>query len=38
MRQGAVAIAAEMSLARHLDRLEAVFALHALPHAHSAGR
>jgi glycosyltransferase involved in cell wall biosynthesis len=38
MRHEAAAIAEEMSLARHLDRLAATFALHALPHAHSAGR
>jgi glycosyltransferase involved in cell wall biosynthesis len=38
--RNAVAIAFEMSLARHVDRLEAVFGTHmpALPHAHSAGR
>ena len=38
MSRDAVAIAVEMSLARHLDRLEAIFAPHILPHAHSAGR
>jgi glycosyltransferase involved in cell wall biosynthesis len=36
--RGAVAVAVEMSLARHLDRLEAIFASRTLPHAHSAGR
>ena len=36
--RGAVAVAVEMSLAQHLDRLEAIFAPHTEPHAYSAGR
>ena len=38
MRQSAVEVARAMSLARHLDRLEAVLAGDARPYAHSAGR
>ena len=38
MRRSAVEVARTMSLARHLDRLEAIFAGDARAHAHSAGR
>ena len=38
MRRTAVDVARTMSLARHLDRLEAIFAEDARPDAHSAGR
>jgi glycosyltransferase involved in cell wall biosynthesis len=34
----ALAVARELSLARHLDRLEAIFAPHIRPYAHSARR
>ena len=37
LRAGAVRVAREMSLARHLDRLEQAFAPAAAAHAHSAG-
>lgn len=34
----AVGVAKEMSLERHLDRLDAIFSAHLETHAHSAGR
>jgi hypothetical protein len=38
MGSRAVAVAREMSLDRHLDRLEAIFSANLHTYAHSAGR
>ena len=38
MGSRAVAVAREMSLQRHLDRLEAIFSANVETYAHSAGR
>ena len=38
MGSRAVSVAREMSLERHLDRLDAIFSADLATHAHSAGR